>query len=137
MPWHPRHAILKSWKGKVLKSFAGVMLACLLVVGCASRSSDIKPSYVSPHAYRDWSCNELGAEAQRVSARASAVAGVQDKRRSYDAAMVGGGVGGFWPAFLFRKGEGQEAIELAHLKGEMDTIRKEEGAKNCTISFRS
>jgi hypothetical protein len=120
-----------------MKSYAGVMLACLLVAGCASRSSDIKPSYVSPHSYKDWSCSELGAEAQRVSARALAAAGAQDRRRSHDAAMVGVGVVVFWPALLFTKGDGQEAGELARLKGEMEAIRKEAKARRCAIRFQS
>jgi hypothetical protein len=120
-----------------VKNFAGVILACLLVAGCASRSSDVKASYVSPRTYQGWSCSELTAEAQRVSVRASAAAGAQDKRRSHDAAMVGVGVVVFWPALLFTKGDGQETAELARLKGEMSAIKQEASAKRCAIRFRS
>src|SRR5262245_57721467 len=73
------------------------LLALVLVAGCASKSQDIKASYVSPVTYQGFSCEQLAAEGKRVSARASQVAGVQDKNRKDDTIKTTVGVLIFWP----------------------------------------
>ena len=87
--------------------------AALLLAGCASKSEDIAPTYVSPMSYQNHTCQQLSAEAQSVAIRAQQAAGVQDKQRSNDQvlATVGGVL--FWPSLLFLNGDGQNAAELA------------------------
>ena len=108
----------------------------LILCGCASASSDITPAYTSSIPYQGYTCEQLGAEASRVSAYAAKAAGVQDKNRSHDQAMVGVGIVLFWPTLLFTNGDGQNAAELARLKGQMNAIEEASIAKQCEIQFR-
>jgi hypothetical protein len=42
----------------------------------------------------------------------------------------------FWPAAFFVKGDGQNAAELARLKGEFEAIEQASIQKNCGIRFQ-
>lgn len=103
---------------------------------CASRSSDIAATYVSPLAYSNLNCRQIGQEAERVSARAAQVAGVQDSKATGDAVATGVGVVLFWPALFFIRGDSTTGAELGRLKGEMDAIERAAIEKRCNISFR-
>jgi hypothetical protein len=111
-------------------------LGCITLVGCASSSTDITPQYVSPLQYSNYSCQQIGAEAQRVSARASELAGIQDSKATNDSVAMGVGLVLFWPSLLFIKGDGQTAAELGHLKGEFETLQKVSIEKNCNLQFQ-
>ncbi|MEP6828314.1 MAG: hypothetical protein ABJA10_09600 [Aestuariivirga sp.] len=104
--------------------------------GCASKSSEIAPSYVSPVGYQAYSCEQLGQEAQTVSRRAAIASGQQDKIRTDDTVKTTVGVIIFWPLLLFNKGDGQQAAELANLKGQMQAIQDESVVKNCGFKFQ-
>ena len=56
------------------------LFSALTLVGCASKSTEIAPTYVSPVQYQSYSCVQLSEEAQRVSAAAATATGVQDKQ---------------------------------------------------------
>ncbi len=60
-----------------------------VLTGCASKSSDVSATYVSPIVYQNHTCAQLGQEAQGVSARAAQVAGAQDQKRTNDAIATG------------------------------------------------
>lgn len=109
---------------------------CGALAACASKSSDIRASYVSPIQYQSYTCQQLAEEAARISARASEVAGVQDSARSNDAAMTAVAVIIFWPALFALKGDKQAAAELARLKGEIEAIEKVSIQKGCDIKFQ-
>ena len=109
---------------------------CALVAGCATSADQIKPAYVSPLQYQHLSCQQIGAEAQRVSARASEVAGVQDEKATGDAVATTVSLVLFWPAAFLIKGDGQTAAELARLKGEFEALQQAGIAKNCGLQFR-
>jgi hypothetical protein len=72
--------------------------AALMLVGCASKSSDIAPSYVSPMQYDACNCQHLAEEAKRVSAHAAEAAGAQDSQATRDAVVTTAAVVVFWPA---------------------------------------
>jgi hypothetical protein len=108
---------------------------CFVLAGCASSSSEIRAQYISPLQYQDLTCQQIGAEAQRVSARASEVAGVQDDKSTNDAVATGVGLILFWPSLFFIKGDGQTAAELGRLKGEFDALEQASIQKNCGIRF--
>jgi hypothetical protein len=113
----------------------GLMLA---VSGCASGSDKIAPTYISPIAYESYSCQQLGEEAQRVSSRAAAAAGVQDSQASKDAVATGVALVVFWPAaFLVSGGDGQNAAELGRLRGQMQAIEETNIRKKCGLHFSS
>ena len=66
-------------RGLVLAAFAALGLA-----DCASKSSDVTATYVSPLQYENLNCRQLGEEAQRVSQRTAIAAGAQDDERTRD-----------------------------------------------------
>lgn len=113
-----------------------VAFAALVLAGCASRSSDIAATYVSPLQYDSLSCRQLSEEAQRVSQRAAIAAGVQDDRATKDAVATTVGVIIFWPTLFLIGGDKQNAAELARLKGEMEAVEQVSIRKNCGIQFR-
>lgn len=115
------------------------LMASLLVVcaGCASSSSEITAQYISPLQYQNLTCEQIGGEAQRVSARAAQVAGIQDQKATNDAWATGIGLVVFWPSLLFVKGDGQTAAELGRLRGEFEALERAGVQKNCGLQFRN
>ncbi len=112
------------------------LLASALLAGCASSSGEIRPTYVSPIQYQHHTCRQLGAEAERVSRRASDAAGVQDAKRTQDQWATGAAIVVFWPAAFFVGGDGQNAAELARLKGEFEAIEQAAIQKNCNLQVQ-
>jgi len=112
------------------------VLAALTLVGCASKSTEIAPTYVSPMMYQSFTCQQLAAEATRVSAAAATAAGQQDSQVTKDAVATTVGVVIFWPALFLIGGDKQNAAQLAQLKGQMDAIEQTSIQKNCGIQFR-
>lgn len=108
----------------------------VLVVGCADRSADVAASYVSPLQYQAYDCNQLAQEANRVTARASQLSGIQDKNANNDAVATGVALVVFWPAAFFIGGNKETKAELARLKGELEAIEAASIGRNCRIKFR-
>jgi hypothetical protein len=117
-----------------IKGFAAIV--AMMAAGCASRSSEITPAYVSPVMYQGYSCQQLAQEAQGVSARAAQVSGAQDKKRTDDQIATGVAIVVFWPAAFFVGGDGPAAAELANLKGQMTAIEQASIQKKCGIQFQ-
>jgi hypothetical protein len=69
--------------------FVLLIVAGLAVAGCASKSNEIAPSYVSPMIYQSYTCQQIAMEAQNVSAHAAEVAGAQDDKRTKDQIATG------------------------------------------------
>ena len=113
-----------------------VIVSIALLAGCASSSSDIRASYVSPLQYQNYTCQQIAAEAERISARVAELSGVQDDKRTGDAVATGVAVVLFWPAAFMIKGDGQTAAELGRLKGEFEALEKVAIQKNCGLSLQ-
>jgi hypothetical protein len=111
-------------------------LVLALVSGCATSPKDITPAYVSPVLYQNLSCDQLAAEAQRVSSAAAVASGAQQSQAGKDAAMVGVSLILFWPAIFFVGGDKGSAAEVGRLKGEMQAIEQANLAKSCGIQFQ-
>ena len=111
--------------------------AALALAGCASKGADVAPAYVSPIQYQSFTCPQLAAEAQRVSAAATAASGAQDSQATKDAVATTAAVIIFWPAAFFVQGDKQNAAQLAQLKGQMDAVQQEFISKNCGIQFQT
>lgn len=110
--------------------------ALVLAAGCAKESADIAPEYVSPLQYQSYSCSQISAEAQSVSARASSMMGVQDKKANNDKVAMGVGLILFWPALFFLHGNAETTAEVARLKGQMDALEQASIQKKCGIVFQ-
>jgi len=119
-----------------MRIVAIAVLPSLFLAGCATASQDITASYISPLQYQQYSCEQIGAEAQRVSAKAAELSGVQDQKRSNDAVATGVAIVLFWPAAFLVGGNGQTAAELASLKGQFDALQQASIQKNCGLQFR-
>src|ERR1700759_3689254 len=104
--------------------------------GCASSVADITPTYVSPVTYQSFTCQQLGLEAQSISARAAALSGTQDSQRTKDAVATTAAVIIFWPAAFLVGGDKQTAAELANMKGQLIAIEQASIAKKCNIQFQ-
>ena len=101
--------------------------------GCASKSSEISASYVSPVQFQSYTCQQLAMEASAISQRAAIVSGAQDAKRSNDAVATGVAVVVFWPAAFLVGGDGPQAAELANLKGQMVAIEQAANMKRCAV----
>ena len=114
-----------------------MVAACgLVVAGCAKDADQVGATYVSPVLYENYTCPQLGEEAQRVSSRAAQASGVQDSKATNDKVAMGVGLIVFWPALLFTKGNDENTAELARLKGQMDAIEQASIKKRCGITFQ-
>jgi hypothetical protein len=113
-----------------------MLVAAAAVAGCASKSSEITPTYVSPVMYQSYTCKQLALEAQGVSARAAQVSGAQDSKRTNDQVATGVAIVVFWPAAFLVGGDGPMAAELAQLKGQMVAIEQASIQKKCGIQFQ-
>ncbi|PCI04501.1 MAG: hypothetical protein COB78_09370 [Hyphomicrobiales bacterium] len=107
----------------------------IFISGCATKPENIKASYVSPLAYESYECDQLSAEAERVSSHAADVTGVQRKKAKGDAVATGVALILFWPAVFFIKGNNATESEVARLKGEMEAIERVAIQKRCSIRF--
>ena len=115
----------------------GLAIMSLALVGCASKSSDITPAYVSPVMYQNHTCQQLAAEAHGISTRAAQVSGSQDQKRSNDQIATGVAIVIFWPAAFLVSGDGPQAAELANLKGQMVAVEQASIQKKCGIQFQA
>ena len=104
--------------------------------GFASSSDTITGSYTSPLQYQTYSCQQMGEEAQRISARVAQVSGVQDQKRTNDAVATTAAIIIFWPAAFLVGGNDQNTAELARLKGEFEAVEKASIQKNCGLQFQ-
>jgi hypothetical protein len=112
------------------------IITAVSLAGCASKSADIAPVYVSPLQYQSLTCQQLAAEGQRIAAAAATAAGQQDSQATKDAVATTVGVLIVWPALFLIQGDKQNAAQLAQLKGQMDAIEQVSIQKNCGIQFR-
>jgi len=113
---------------------SSILASCLatsLLVGCATRSADVKPVPASPADYAGWSCTRIDDELDRVQQRAADVAYSVDERAGNNILALGLGVTVFWPAILAMRPAGLEAADLATLKGRDEALRVAAGAQGC------
>jgi hypothetical protein len=104
--------------------------------GCAHNSNQIPAAYVSPYQFDYLTCRQLSDEAQRLSARAAQLAGVQDEKATRDAVATAVGVVVFWPALYLVGGNDLQTAELARLRGELEAIEQVSIRKRCGIRFQ-
>jgi hypothetical protein len=113
------------------ESAVAACLAASLLVGCATRSADVKPQPVSPADFAGWSCTRIDDELDRVQQRAADLAYSVDERAGNNIMALGLGVTVFWPAMLAMRPAGLEATDLARLKGRDEALRAAAAAQAC------
>jgi hypothetical protein len=120
-----------------MKKLVNLAAAAVVLAGCAENPDNISASYVSPMLYQDYTCSQIADEARRVSARQAQAIGAQREQASEDAVATTVGVILFWPALFFIDGDGDNAAQVARLKGEMEAIEQANIQKRCGIQFRA
>jgi hypothetical protein len=104
-----------------------------LLSGCASKSSNIPATYVSPNEYGSYTCNSLEMELTDISRRVASITGQVDDEASGDSWQMGVGLVLFWPALFFLEGgDGNLQAEYALLKGKYEAVNTQYARKNCT-----
>ena len=109
-------------------SFALAVLASLCVAGCFNMptpSSQITGSYISPHKYRGYNCQDLTVEASSLARRENMLVIAQEQRLKSSQAQA------FWVGY--GQGDGIEAVELANVRGEKEAIANVMGRKGCDV----
>ena len=97
-----------------------------LLIGCATKPSDIAPQYISELSYQGYTCEQMANEHGRLVNALSAASDAQWKARSNDTAGVM--LLGLPTASL---SGGNQAANIARLKGEIEAIEKAANLKNC------
>jgi hypothetical protein len=113
------------------ESALAACLATSLLVGCATRSVDVKPLPASPADFAGWPCTRIDDELDRVQKRAADVAYSVDERAGNNILALGLGVTVFWPAMLAMRPDGLEAGDLARLKGRDEALRAAAAVQGC------
>ena len=101
------------------------------ITGCATTSSDIQATYVSPLIYNDYDCDQIAAESGRINRRAAEMTGQIDKRARDDKTQATVGLILFWPTLFFLGGNDEQNAELARLKGESEALEITAIEKKC------
>ena len=123
-------------KGARMRKTVLAAMLVLMLGGCASSPDKMTAAYVSPMQYRDYDCNQIAGELQRVTRRAQELYGHLDKTASNDNAQMAVGMVLFWPALFFLEGgDGPEAAEYSRLKGERDALEQVAIQKHCDPSI--
>lgn len=102
---------------------------------CASPPSEIPGTYVSAKQFADLNCDGLEHALEENAQRASALQFQLQNKANVDATQAGIGVL-VWPMFLFLEGgDGADASEYAHLKGERKALVSVVKQKKCAIDL--
>lgn len=112
-----------------------ILASALILGGCATAPEDIQTSSVSPLMYRDYTCNQLVMEMDRVNRRATELQTSLKKTADDDGAQMAIGVILFWPALFFLEGgDGPQAAEYSRIKGEKDAVEIAAIQKDCSMA---
>ena len=115
----------------------GTVLIAAFLLGCASTPDKLGAQYVSPLVYKDYDCDQIITEMDRVSRRSGELYTSLKKTADTDSAQMAAGMILFWPALFFLEGgDSAEATEYARLKGEMDAMHKVSLEKRCEIKVQ-
>jgi hypothetical protein len=110
------------------------LLLAVALAGCATRSADVRPRPTDPALYAGWQCDRLHDEIDAVQARAADVAYAVDARVGNNMIALGVGVAVFWPALLAMRPDGEEAQQLAELKGRYEALQAAAAARGCAAA---
>ena len=104
---------------------------------CASQPNDIPTQSVSTLTYRNYDCDQIAMELDRINRRAGELYASLKNTADNDAMQMGVGLVLFWPTLFFLEGgDGVEAQEYARLKGERKAIETVAIQRKCAIEFK-
>ncbi|MEO5732937.1 MAG: hypothetical protein ABIN96_00475 [Rubrivivax sp.] len=107
------------------------VLACLLLQGCITRSTEVRAAVADAAEFAAWSCVRIDDELDEVQHQAADVAYSVDAQAGNNILAMGLGVMVFWPAMLAMRPDGLEAADLARLKGRFDALSDAARRQGC------
>jgi hypothetical protein len=110
---------------------AAAACAAAVLLGCATRSSDVRPQAADGAEFGGWDCARLEAELDRTHRQATARAYKVDERIGNNVFAFSLGAMVFWPALLAMRPDGEDAAELARLKGRAQALQQAQRAAAC------
>jgi hypothetical protein len=111
--------------------------AAVILSACATQPDEIHTAYVSTLQYKNYDCDQLSMEAERVSARTIELYGSLKETADDDEVQMGVGLLLLWPTLFFLEGgDDARAQEYSRLKGERDAIERVSVQKKCGIQFQ-
>jgi hypothetical protein len=113
----------------------GGLLVALALAGCAASSLDIHAQFVSPETYQELSCQQIGAEGERVGRRVAEISGNAHGNEGSAAWLLTQPVVVKWPTAWLAASE-EENTELARLKGEFEALERASTQKRCSLHFK-
>jgi len=117
-----------------MKFLAVAVLICSLVA-CATNPDEISASSVSSLQYKNYSCQQVSLELDRVQRRVNELHANLKKTAENDTAQMAVGLILFFPTLFFLEGgDGPQAVEYARLKGEAEALEKVAIQKSCSTS---
>lgn len=111
-----------------MKKFRLVALTplAIIAVSCAAAPESIQASYVSTVPYGDWTCQQLGEEAQHIEQAMTSAYAQQKQARAGDA------MGVFFIGLPVSSMSGANiAPQIANLKGQQEAVRQTMVKKGC------
>lgn len=108
----------------------GLLLSILALNGCATKPESVHPAYVSHVSYLNWDCDQLAAEQLRLVAALSSASDAQRQARGSD---VAGWI--FLCTPVATLSGGNQASNIARLKGELDALQRAMIDKKCAQSL--
>ncbi len=120
-----------------MKKVLSVFVIAAFISACSTASKDISATYISPLQYKDYNCDQLTAEMQRVAQRVTEIGGRLDQAASNDKTITGVGVILFWPALFALGGTKQQEADYARLRGEYDAINQAAIQKDCKLTIQA
>lgn len=107
------------------------------LMGCATQPEEIGASYVSPLHYKNFDCEQLEMEAERVSRRAFELGTSLRDEADADEVQMAVGLILLWPTlFWLEGGDDHRSMEYSRLKGERNAIESISIQKKCFIAFK-
>lgn len=120
-----------------LGTLASGTLALAMISACATQPNKIAATYVSPMIYKDYDCDQIVLEQNRIERRTGELYSSLKKEANADSWQMGLGLVLFWPTlFMLEGGDGPEATEYARLRGEYEALNDVSVSKKCAIQFR-
>ena len=101
----------------------------VLLAGCADKAANIQPSYISPLMYKDYECDTLNQEYNRLIMHGQSVNKQQDRIANNDTGAVAASLL-FWPT-LFLIGNDDMREQVAFIKGQLNAIQESAIQKGC------
>ena len=118
------------------KSLSCCVLLAAYLAGCATDTTQIQASYVSPYEYDHYTCKRLRGEAARITRKVIETGARIDETAERDAVRTA--IGMILPTslLLIEGNDPADTRQYAELKGYMNAIQEASIRKGCDIEFK-